>query len=78
MIDRADQIIDLREMKWSSSEFVIDKDYDRRLRERSETFTQETGTRKGVRRNTYRDTIQTQVTAEHLFEDAVSFRLADL
>lgn len=81
VIDRADQIIDLCEMKWSSSEFVINKDYDQRLRERREIFLQETGTRKGarlvlvtphgVRRNAYWNTIQAQVTAGDLFADAV-------
>lgn len=80
VIDRADQTIDLCEMKWCSSEFVIDKDYDRKLRERREVFLQETKTRKGarlvvvtpygVRRNAYRDTIQAEVTARDLFEDA--------
>lgn len=69
------------EMKWSSSEFVINKDYDQKLRERRETFLQETGTRKGarlvlvtphgVRRNAYWNTIQAQVTAGDLFADAV-------
>ena len=77
VIDRADQIIDLCEMKWSSVEFVIDKAYDRKLRERREAFLQETKTRKGarlvlvtpygVRRNAYSDTVQAEVTAEDLF-----------
>lgn len=77
VIDRADRIIDLCEMKWSSAEFVIDKAYDRKLRERREAFLRETKSRKGarlvlvtpygVRRNAYSGTVQAEVTAEDLF-----------
>ena len=64
-------------MKWSSSEFVIDKGYSKKLRERRETFLRETNTRKGarlvmitpygVRHNAYWNDIQAEVTAADLF-----------
>ena len=48
LIDRADACINLCEMKFSEAEFVIDRPYARRLRERRETFRRVTGTTKNV------------------------------
>ena len=38
LIDRADRIINLCEVKFSLSEYTITKDYDRKLRDRLQTF----------------------------------------
>ena len=78
VIDRADGIIDLCEMKWSTGEFVITKEYDLKLRNKLVAFAAEAGTRKalhlamvtpyGVKRNAYRDSIQADITLDVLFE----------
>lgn len=78
VIDRRDQIINLCEMKFSSSLFTIDTDYDERIRSRTETFRIVTKTRKalntvmittyGVERNKYSNNIQRIVTLKDLFE----------
>ena len=38
LIDRADRLINLCECKFCSSGFTVDKEYDRKLRERQSTF----------------------------------------
>ena len=38
LIDRADRIINLCEIKFSLSEYTVTKDYDRKLRDRLQTF----------------------------------------
>ena len=77
LLDRADGIINVCEMKWSSGPYVIDKKKDRDLREKIGIFTQVTGTRKGVHltmittegvaHNEYRWTPQSEVTLDDLF-----------
>ena len=77
VIDRADNIINLCEMKFSTKPFVIDKEYDMKLRERRETFREETKTRKalhttlvttyGISRNAYIGEVQSEVTLDDLF-----------
>lgn len=80
LLDRADGIINVCEMKWSSGPYVIDKKKDRELREKVGIFSQVTGTRKGVRltmittcgvaHNEYRWTPQAEVTLDDLFKEA--------
>jgi len=48
LIDRNDQTVNLCEMKFSDSEFRIDKRYADVLRRKRDTFRRETGTRKNV------------------------------
>ena len=48
VIDRADQSINLCEMKFAESEFVLDKAYARELERKREVFRRVTGTRKAV------------------------------
>jgi uncharacterized protein len=48
VIDRADQSINLCEMKFAESEFVLDKAYARELDRKREVFRRVTGTRKAV------------------------------
>jgi len=60
LIDRRDDCIHLCEMKFAHGEFVIDKRYAERLRERKETFRRVTRTRKTL--------LITLVTTFDLFE----------
>lgn len=48
IIDRRDRVINLCEMKFSLSEYAIDKDYDENLRKRIETFRKNSKTKKAV------------------------------
>jgi len=77
LIDRRDQVINLCEMKYAVSEFVIDKKYDQELRNKKGVFYGETKTRKaihltmvttyGIKKNEYSNNIQSEVTASDLF-----------
>lgn len=77
LIDRADRLINLCECKFSSSDFIIDKEYDRKLRERQTSFIAETKTRKptlmtlvttfGLKRNEYSGRFQNVITSDDLF-----------
>ena len=79
LIDRADDCINLCEMKYSDAEFVIDKGYASILRQRRETFRRVTGTRKnlfltfvtthGVKNNAYGlELVDASVTLDALFK----------
>lgn len=79
VIDRADQSINLCEMKFSESEFVIDERYASDLRRRRATFERVTGTRKalfltfvttyGVRDNVHAQALGvSSLTMDALFE----------
>ena len=77
VLDRADGVIDLCEMKWSEKPHAIDKTEDADLRRRRAVFLEETGTRKsvqtvlvspeGVERGKYASAVQAVVTLEDLF-----------
>ena len=77
LIDRKDDIVSVCEMKWASEPYVIDKNYDEKLRNKVAAFIRETGTNKsvlvsmvttyGVKENTYSDAVQSQVVLEDLF-----------
>ena len=78
LIDRKDGVVNLCEMKFSRDEFAIGDAYAKKLRERTELFRSETGTRKsihltfvtsfGVKRNENSDIVQSQVTLDDLFK----------
>ena len=78
LIDRRDRVINICEMKFSSDEYSIDKDYDQNLRRKINRFAEVTGTKKalkltfittyGVKMNMYSQRITSQVTLEDLFE----------
>jgi len=80
VIDRADNVINLCEIKYSPDQFVVTKALDAAMRRRRSVFIEETGTRKavhltmvtpfGVRRNQYSDTLQSQVSMEPIIEGA--------
>lgn len=80
LLDRGDNVINLCEMKYAGAEFVIDKKYDGSLRNKKETFTRESATRKavhltmvttyGVKKNEYSGLIQSEVKMDDLFKGA--------
>jgi len=80
VIDRADKVINLCEIKFSGAEFVIDMSYDKILRNKRDTFVTETKTRKaihqtmittyGLSHNEYWGSVQSEITFDDLFADA--------
>lgn len=77
LIDRADRVINLCEIKYCNQEFVIDKLYEEKLRHRAERLRELTKNRRnihltlittfGLRYNEYSGRIQRTVTMEDLF-----------
>jgi len=77
LIDRNDGIINLCEMKYAESEFIIDKKQDENLRNKKSAFINEAKIRKtvhttmvttyGVKRNEYWNNVQSEVTMNDLF-----------
>lgn len=77
LIDRNDQTINLCEMKFSSAEYEISAEYEKRLRQKKSAFISSTNTRKaihltmvttyGVKKNMHSDCIQNEVTLDDLF-----------
>ncbi|RLD22531.1 MAG: ATP-binding protein [Bacteroidetes bacterium] len=79
LIDRADGVINLCEIKFHDSEFVISKKYAKALREKRTIFRQSTRTRKtvfvtmitpyGIKPNQHSGSVvQNEVTIDHLFK----------
>lgn len=78
LIDRRDQVINICEMKYANDVYIIDKDYEERLRRRLSTFQHLTRTRKalhltfittyGLSQNTHSGNVQTEVTMGDLFD----------
>lgn len=79
VIDRKDRVINICEIKFSSGEFEITKDYQRNLTNKMETFRKDTGTRKnlrqtfvttyGVKQNMYSNRVQSEVVLDDLFAE---------
>ena len=79
VIDRRDETVNLCEMKYSSTQFVITKDYEEKLRNKIAAFREETKTRKslmltlvttyGVKENMHSGCVQSQVLLDDLFRD---------
>ena len=77
VMERADNTINICEMKFSESEFAISKDYDRDLRQKIAAFIEETKTRKsvhltlvstfGLKQNAYSGIVQSEATLLDLF-----------
>lgn len=77
LIERNDHIVNLCEIKYANTEFVIDRKYDEVLRNKREAFIRETKTRKtvhltmittyGVKQNEYSGLVQSEVTMDDLF-----------
>ena len=80
LINRADNIVNLCEMKYSNTLFTIDKNYDLLLRERMQTLIDHLPKRKmphltfitsfGVKQNEHSSIVQSQVTLDDLFAEA--------
>lgn len=78
LIDRADQTINLCEMKFSRGEYEIDRSDDETLSHKIDTFMRQTKTRKslmltlvtsfGLKKNKYSGQVQRLVTLEDLFK----------
>lgn len=79
LLDRADNVINLCEMKYSSGPYAIDKAEDSRLAEKAETFRAVSKTQKaihltfvtsrGLVRNAYWNDVQSEVTLDDLFHE---------
>lgn len=79
VIDRADKIINICEMKFSDDDFVVTAAYDKSLRNKISTFKDETKTRKalhltivttyGLKFNEYSGRVQNLVTMDDLFKN---------
>lgn len=77
LIDRKDQVINLCEMKYSLSEYVIDAEYEQKLRNKKSVFINATNTRKavhltmvttfGIKANAHSGIVQNEITLEDLF-----------
>ena len=77
VIDRADRIVNICEMKFSNAEYTITKAYDQELREKAQAFMEEVGNRKtphltmmttyGLKNNEYSSRIQRSLTMDCLF-----------
>jgi len=77
VIDRADRVVNLCEIKFSKAPFEIDRAYDLELRNKIETFRRETKTKKalhltmittyGVKPGKYASIIQSEVNMDELF-----------
>ncbi|MBQ6083822.1 MAG: ATP-binding protein [Bacteroidales bacterium] len=78
VIDRKDQIINLCEIKYSTSEYELTKDYMQRIQERRESFRKQTRTSKalhltfittyGLKKNAFYGMIQSSIDMESLFD----------
>jgi hypothetical protein len=77
VIERDDRIINLCEMKFSQSEYAIDKDYSGQLQNKLDAFATQTGTKKtlfltmitsyGIKRNQYAGIVRNELTMDALF-----------
>ena len=77
LIDRKDHVINICEIKFSVSEYEIDKDYDMKLRNKISSFIKATNSKKsiqlimittyGIKQNKYSGLIQNEVTMDDLF-----------
>ena len=77
LIDRNDEVINICEIKYSKSPYVITEEYERKLWSREATFRHVTKTRKalqhvfittyGVKRNEWSDVVHSEITLNDLF-----------
>ena len=79
LIDRADRVVNICEMKYSTNDYTIDKKYDAEIRRKLDVFVNETHCRKalhttlvttyGLVQNEYSGRIQNVITMDSLFDD---------
>ncbi len=82
VIERADRLIHLCEMKFSQEEYVISRDYEMRLRNKMAIFREETKTKKplimtfvttyGVKKNIHSGIVKAEVTLDDLFRPLIN------
>ena len=80
IIDRRDHVTNICEIKFSISDYVIDKDYEKKLRKKIQVFREATNSRKalqlvmittyGVKPNAHSGIMQSQVKMDDLFASA--------
>ena len=78
LIDRRDDVINICEMKYSNDEYVITKEYEKRLINRTSLFKKVTKTKKslyntfistyGIKRNIHSSIVQSEITMDDLFK----------
>ena len=79
LIDRADNTVNLCEMKFSNKEFLIDKEYSQILQNKIDIFQELTKYKKtllltmittyGIEHNGYWSMVQNEVTSDDLFKE---------
>ena len=79
IIDRRDQVVNLCEAKFALNRFEIDKDYDRKLRNKIVVFREATNCRKtiqlsmistyGIQKNKYSGIVSSEVLLDDLFQE---------
>ena len=79
LLDRADNVVDVCEMKYANDEFAISADLERRLSRKCETYRAVSGTRRavhlvmvttyGVVRNSHYGIVQAEVKLDDLFKE---------
>jgi len=77
LLDRADNIVNVCEIKYSKLPYIIDKDYEEKLRTKVEIFRQEVLPHKaihllmittfGIKQNKYSGIVQNEITLDDLF-----------
>lgn len=77
LIDRKDETVNICEMKYAKDQFEISKEYEEKLSNKINAFSEETGTKKsllltmittyGVKQNTYSDIVQSEIVLDDLF-----------
>ena len=77
LIDRRDKVINICEIKFASNEYEIDKDYEKKLVNKIESFRKSTATKKalhltmitpyGIKRNVHSGKVQSEVVMDDLF-----------
>ena len=78
LIDRRDRVVSICEIKYSINEFIIDKSYDMKLRNKIGSFVKATNCKKsvqmvmvttyGIKKNMYSGSINAEVVLDDLFE----------
>lgn len=78
LIDRKDETVNIREIKYYKEQFEISKDYEERLQNKLNRFAKETKTNKlllltmitanGIKHNSHSNIVQKEIVLEDLFK----------
>ena len=81
LIDRADRVVNICEIKFTNADFIIDKSYAKKIRNKIQLFSREKNNKRknlfftmittfGLSTNEYyRELVQSEVTLEDLFKE---------